>query len=85
MLYNTGIGIESPNYGAQFNKCGLQGCSKYALINDTIATLTLYTTINLNLSAIRFLITKAEVDLILFLLLILDPAIIFTKGRSILN
>ena len=33
MLFGTSIGIGCPNDGAQFNKCSLQGCAKYASIS----------------------------------------------------
>ena len=32
VLRNSSIEIGCPNNGAQFGKCGLQGCAKYALI-----------------------------------------------------
>ena len=32
LLYDTSIGIRCPKNGAQFNKCGLYVCAKYALI-----------------------------------------------------
>ena len=32
VLNGTSIGIQYPSNGAQFNKCGLHGCAKYALI-----------------------------------------------------
>ena len=42
VLYNISVGIGCPNNGAQFNKCGLQGCAKYAII-IAAAILTWYT------------------------------------------
>ena len=32
VLYNTSIRMGRLNYVAQFDKCGLKGCTKYALI-----------------------------------------------------